>query len=113
MYRLQAMVRSLIVPLILYGFAGLIGGYFVWHGVNGQRGLKAGEEYEQRLGQLRLERDLLKLERMQWESRIALIRGETVDADILDEETRALLGRVQKNEVVILTPVAGGSPATR
>ena len=113
MYRLRAMARSLVVPLTLYGLAGLIGGYFIWHAVNGQRGLKAGEEFEQRLGQLRLEHDLLKLERMQWESRITLIRGEAVDADILDEETRALLGRVHKNEVVILTPVAGGSPATR
>ncbi|MGA8169504.1 MAG: septum formation initiator family protein [Methylocystis sp.] len=107
------MVRSFAVPLTLYGLAGLIAGYFLWHGVNGQRGLKAGEEYEQRLAQLRLERDLLKLERMQWEGRIALIRGEAVDSDILDEEARALLGRVHKNEVVILTPVVGGSPATR
>ena len=106
MYRLRAMARSLAVPLGLYGLAGLITSYFVWQGVNGQRGLKAGAEYEQQLAQLRLERDLLKLQRMQWEQRIALIRGESVDADILDEEARAQLGRVHKNDVVILTPRA-------
>ncbi|MFY9626610.1 MAG: septum formation initiator family protein [Methylocystis sp.] len=107
------MIRPLLVPLGLYSLAGLIAGYFVWHGLHGQRGLKTGEEYEQRLAQLRLDRDLLKLERMQWDKRIALFRGETVDADILDEESRALLGRVHKNEVVIFIPNGDGATATR
>lgn len=106
MYRLQLILRALAVSLGLYAAAGLIITYFVWQGVNGQRGLKAGEEFEQRLAQLRLERDLLKLQRMQWEQRIALFHGEAIDADVLDEEAHAQLGKVQKNEVVILTPVA-------
>jgi cell division protein FtsB len=108
MYRLLAVLRSLVVPFSLYGVAALITSYFVWHGVNGQRGLKTGEEYEQRLTKLRLERDTLKLERMQWEHKIALIRGEQVDADILDDEVRARLGRVHRNDVVILLPNGGG-----
>ncbi len=104
MHRLRVFLRSLIVPVTLTGVAGIVAAYFVWHGVNGQRGLKAGEEYEQKLAQLRLDRDVLKLQRMQWESRIALIKGEKIDADILDEEARKSLGRVHKNEVVILLP---------
>jgi cell division protein FtsB len=36
--------------------------------------------------------------------RIGLIKGENIDADILDEEARRSLGRVHKNEVVILHP---------
>lgn len=113
MYRFYAMFRALAVQLSLYGAAGLIASYFVWHAVNGQSGLKTGEEYEQRLSRLRLERDLLKLERIQWEKRIALVRGETVDADILDEEAHGLLGRVQKSEVVILLPPQASAHATR
>jgi cell division protein FtsB len=104
MYRLRAIARSLAVPLGLYGLAGLAAAYFVWHGVNGQRGLRAGEEYEQRLAQLRLERDLLKNEHEQWERRISLIRGEDVDADILEDQARAMLGRVHEKDLVILTP---------
>jgi len=104
MYRIRAIARSLVAPLSLYIIAGLATAYFVWHGVNGHRGLKAGEEFEQRLAQLRLERDLLKLDRMRWESRIALIRGDKVDADILEDEARSVLGRVHKNDLVILTP---------
>jgi cell division protein FtsB len=109
MHRLRVLVRSLVLPLTLYVVAGVVASYFIWHGVNGHRGLKTGEEYEQRLAKLRYERDLLKLARMHWESRIALIRGETVDADILDDETRAVLGRVHKNEVVILMPRTGAA----
>jgi cell division protein FtsB len=101
MHRLRVFIRALILPLALYTAAGVTAAYFIWHGVNGQRGLKTGEEYEQKLEQLRLERNLLKLQRMHWESRLALIKGDTVDADILDEEARKRLGRVHKNDVVI------------
>ncbi|WP_442753793.1 FtsB family cell division protein [Methylocystis sp. JAN1] len=107
MHRLGVFLRSLILPVTLYCVAGTVAAYFVWHGVNGQRGLKTGEEYEQKLAQLRLERDMLKFQRMQWESRIALIKGENVDADILEEQTRKSLGRVHKNDVVILLPQQG------
>lgn len=113
MYRFQVMLRSLAVSLGLYAAAALIAGYFLWHGANGQRGQKIGLEYDQRLAQLRLERDLLKLERLQWERRISLMRGETVDADALDEEAHATLGKVNKNEVVIFTQVAKTLDATR
>jgi cell division protein FtsB len=95
------------VPLSLYTVAGVMAAYFIWHGVNGQRGLKIGEEFEQKLEQLRFERNLLKLQRMHWESRLALIKGETVDADILEEEARKRLGRAHKNDVVIFLPAAG------
>lgn len=108
MHRLVVFLRSLILPVMLYCVAGAVASYFVWHGVNGQRGLKTGEEYEQKLAQLWQERDLLRFQRMQWEARIALIKGEKIDADVLEEETRKRLGRVHKNEVVILMPPESG-----
>lgn len=109
MHRLRVIVRALVLPLTLYTVAGVMTAYFIWHGVNGQRGLKTGEEYEQKLEQLRLERNLLKLQRLHWESRLALVKGETVDADILDEEARKRLGRAHKNDVVIF-PQASETP---
>jgi cell division protein FtsB len=104
MHRLRVLLRALVLPLSLYSVAGATAAYFVWHGVNGQRGLKTGEEYEQKLEQLRLERNILKLQHMLWDSRLALIKGQTVDADILDEEARKRLGRAHKNDVVIFLP---------
>lgn len=111
MLRKYRLLRRLLLSLALYSVAAATGGYFVWHGVHGQRGLRTGEEYEQKLTRLRFERDLLKLERMQWERRLALVKGENVDADILDEEVRRKLGRVHHNEVVvILPPTTGAAP---
>ncbi|PWB80857.1 MAG: septation inhibitor protein [Methylocystaceae bacterium] len=97
-------LRSLVVLCAFYGAAGLVASYFIWHGVNGQRGLKAGVEYEQRIADLRQELEGLRAERGQWERRIALVRGDRIDSDILDNEARAALGRVHRNEVVILPP---------
>lgn len=104
-------LRSLFVLGTLYGVAGLVAAYFVWHGVNGQRGLKAGVEYEQRIAELRRELDGLKAERGQWEHKIGLMRGDLIDADILDDQARSALGRVHRNEIVILLPQRAGAPA--
>jgi cell division protein FtsB len=106
MYRLAALMRSFALPFGLHGLAALLSCYFVWEGLNGNRGLKAGEEHQQQLDKLRYERNFLKMQRMQWEHRVALIRGETVDADILDEAARSQLDRAHKHDVVILTPRA-------
>lgn len=94
--------RRLLYSLALVSIAGMATSFFYWHAVHGQRGLKAGEEYEQKLTQLKFERDMLKLQRLQLEHRLALIKGEKVDADILEDEVRKTLGRVHKNEVVVL-----------
>lgn len=107
MFRKHRLLRRLLLSFALYLVAASTAGYFVWHGVHGQRGLRTGEEYEQKLTRLRFERDLLRLERGQWERRLALVKGENVDADILDEEVRRKLGRVHRNEVVILLPQSG------
>jgi cell division protein FtsB len=104
MHRLRAILRSLVAPLCLYAVSGAVGGYFIWHGVNGQRGLKANAEHNVKIAELHDELDLLKAERAAWERKIALIRGDEIDADILEDEVRSKLGKVHKNEVVILTP---------
>jgi cell division protein FtsB len=111
MHRLRAILRSLVFPLSLYALSALVASYFIWHGVNGQRGLKASTEYEMKIAQLRDELEALTAERTRWERKIALIRGDQVDADILEDEVRSKLGKVHKNEVVILTPRQ--SPSTR
>jgi cell division protein FtsB len=103
---LRHIMRSLLFPCLLYCVAGLVASYFVWHGVNGQRGLKTGEEYAERLADLRRELAALAVERGQWERRIALMRGDAIDADMLEEQARVTLGRIHRDEVVILTPQA-------
>lgn len=101
---LFARVRKVLVPLALHCAAGAASAYFVWHAANGQRGLKTGMEYEKQIADLQTELDGLRAELARWGRRIALVRGDTMDRDILDEEARIILGRSRKYDVIILDP---------
>jgi cell division protein FtsB len=103
---IRSRLRATIFPLILYCVSASVGGYFVWHAVNGQRGLKAKTEYKRQMTELRSELDGLKKDRKAWQHRVELVHGDVIDRDLLDEETRKLLGRVTKQELVILLPNA-------
>ncbi len=94
-------LRGILLPLLLYCVAGGIGSYFVWHAINGERGLKTSEEYERTIALLRTEAAAAKGERMQWQHRIDLMRGEAIDRDLLEEEARVVLDRVHKNDLVV------------
>jgi cell division protein FtsB len=93
--------RAVIFPLLLYCVSGSIGGYFVWHALNGERGLKTKDEYEHKIAILEEDLAHIRAERIQWERKIDLLRGQTIDRDLLDEEARRLLGEAQKTDMVI------------
>ena len=94
-------LRGILLPLLLYCFAGSIGSYFVWQAINGERGLKTGEEYQRTITVLRSQFAGVEAERRQWQHRIDLMRGDAIDRDLLEEESRVLLDRVHKNDLVV------------
>jgi len=97
-------IRAAFYSLALYFVSGSIGTYFVWHAVNGERGLKTKDEYERKIGALTGELDGLKAEHALWSQRIAQLSGRVIDRDLLDEQARAILGRVHRNDLVVLFP---------
>ncbi len=96
--------RSIFIPLVLFLLSGAAGSYFVWHAQNGERGLKAKLALKAEIAELTEERDALVAERKRWERRIAMMQADQVDRDLLEEEAKLLLGRMGKNELLILTP---------
>jgi len=94
-------IRAIVFPLLLYCVSGSIGGYFVWHALNGERGLKTKDEYEHKIALLEDDLHRLHAERTRWEHKIELLRGQTIDRDLLDEEARRLLGEAEKSDMVI------------
>ena len=99
-------LRSILLPLLLYAVSGSVSAYFIWHAVNGERGLKTKEEYRKVMADLVVENAGLRAEHEQYARRISMMRAEAVERDILEEEARVQLGRVHKNDVVIfLKPV--------
>jgi cell division protein FtsB len=97
-------VRAILFPLCLYCVSGAAGGYFIWHAVNGERGLKTQDEYQLKIATLQKELEGLKTDRALWDRRIELMKGVVIDRDLLDEEARRLLGRGERNDLVVLLP---------
>jgi cell division protein FtsB len=106
-------LRSILTALGLYVMAGLLIGYFGVNAYSGNRGLKAKEDIDQQMKMLAKELGRLQLERAQWERRIALLKSDNLDPDLLDQQARALLDYVDPNDmtlVVVEQRNAGGDP---
>jgi cell division protein FtsB len=96
-------LRSIVLPIVLYLVLGVASFYLVWGASNGEHGLKAKVKFDAEAIELKAQLAGLKTERARWELRVASLRPESIDKDLLDEEAHALLDRVGKDEVVIFT----------
>jgi len=92
--------RGAIVPVLC---AALIG-YFGYHIVEGDRGLKAYARLSTEI--LRAETVIAEIsaERRAVEKRVSLLRNDGLDLDILDEQARRALGSIGPEDVVIMEP---------
>ena len=95
--------RRFLLPLLLYAVSAAMVGYFVHHANTGARGLEAKERYIVQARELSGELDEARRERSEWERRIALLRSDQIDRDLLEERARVVLGRVHRNDLVIVT----------
>jgi cell division protein FtsB len=95
-------LRTILNALALYAFAALLIGYFGANAYSGDRGLKAKEDIDRQMATLTVDLDRLKLERAQWERRIALLKSDDLDPDMLDEQARALLDYADPNELTMM-----------
>jgi cell division protein FtsB len=100
--------RAILFPIAFYLVLGVASGYLVWGASNGERGLKAKAGYDAEAAQLQFELKQAQAERERWRRRVDSMRSEAIDRDLLDEEARAVLDRVGKDDVVIFTADAKG-----
>ncbi len=77
-------------------------GYFAYHAVEGERGLRAYFALKLQTELAREERDGLRHERMVIERRVNLLKPESLDLDMLDERARVVLNKVHEDDFVIL-----------
>jgi cell division protein FtsB len=94
--------RTILTALGLYIFAAAFIGYFAMNAFSGNHGLRAQQDLDQQLGSLKEELSQLKAERSGWERRVALLRTDRIDPDMLDERARALLGFVDSRDLTLL-----------
>ena len=94
-------IRAFFTALGLYVLAALLIGYFGVNAYTGSRGLRARQDLDQRIAALTRQIDETKAERTQWERRVALLKSESLDPDLLDERARALLDYVDGNDLTL------------
>ena len=95
--------RTILTALALYTLAALFIGYFAVNAFTGNRGLRAAQNLDQQMAEMKGELSRLKAERRVWEHRVSLLRSDRIDPDMLDERVRAMLDYVDPNEIVMLT----------
>jgi cell division protein FtsB len=95
-------LRTVLTTLGLYLGAALFIGYFGVNAYTGNHGIRARQGLDMQTARLVSERDVLKSERQQWERRVALLKSQSLDPDMLDERARALLDYVDANDVTLI-----------
>jgi len=100
---MKTRTRAILFPIAFYLVLGVASGYLVWGASKGERGLTAKAGYDVEAVRLQSELAGLQSERARWRRRVESMRSEAVDRDLLDEEARATLDRVGKDDVVIFT----------
>jgi len=75
--------------------------YFAYHAVHGDHGLYASWRLQSKLDTLRAERDSLIAVRRDLEHKVGLMRPESIDPDMLDEQARATLNLAHPNDITI------------
>ena len=76
-------------------------GYFGWHAFHGPRSFANQAAMEAEV--VRLEAELVKVsdDRAARDARVALLRPQSIDPDLLDEMARRSLGYVKEGEIVL------------
>jgi cell division protein FtsB len=77
-------------------------GYFAFHAVEGDRGLRSYFALSLQTELARAERDAVREERETIEQRVNLLKSESLDLDMLDERARTVLNKVHEDDLVIL-----------
>jgi cell division protein FtsB len=89
--------KAAIAPAI---FLSLVA-YFGWNATQGDRGLVAYAKRQEQLKQAQAELDRANAERDRWERRVAALRTDHLDSDMLDERARAMLNLADPRDIVV------------
>lgn len=97
-------LKTILTGAALYLIAALMIGYFGVNAYTGKYGLNARERLDQEASALSAEVGRLKTERAIWERRVALLRTDNIDPDMLDERARAQLNYVHPRDLIRIVP---------
>ena len=102
-------LKSLAAQLL----GACVAGYFIYHAVQGDRGILAWLRVNQQLEAAQVELAKSATDRAALEQRVALLNNSSLDLDMLEERARVMLNFSDPDDVVIFLPSnkpAGSTP---
>ena len=90
-------VKAVIPPVL---FLSLVG-YFGWNATQGDHGLRSYRAQLQLLQQANDAQKAALFENAAWTQRVSGLRDNGLDADTLDERSRAMLNLAEPNDIVV------------
>jgi len=85
-------------------FGAAICAYFLYHAVQGDRGLIAWLQLSRELAESQTLLADLSAERATLEHRVSLLRAESLDPDMLEEQSRTMLNFAEPDDRTLLLP---------
>jgi cell division protein FtsB len=101
---IRSRLKSILTGITLYVLAAAAIGYFGVNAYTGRYGLTAQQELDQDIIALTSELQRLKQERAAGEQRVALLRSDGIDPDLLDERVRYQLDFANPADLVRMNP---------
>jgi cell division protein FtsB len=95
-------IRAFLAALGFYVLAALFIGYFGLNAYTGDHGLKARQNLDHEIADLAQQLERIKAERERWERRVALLKSDRIDPDMLDERARFLLDYADPHDVIMV-----------
>lgn len=95
---LQRLSQKALAPFMVLSILG----YFIYHSIQGERGILAWMQLQERFLKLQRELGTIAQEREDLEEKVQGLRPESIKRDLLDQQVRLQLGYVRPDEVVIL-----------
>ena len=80
----------------------LVVAYFLFHAVQGDRGMLAWLQLRQQVAAAEAVLEQSRISRGHWQSRVALLQSRNLDRDLLGERARLVAGLVRSGEFVVL-----------
>lgn len=103
------LVRRRLISALGPLLGALLIAYFLYHAVEGDRGLLAYLRLKQEINKAEITASLIHADKELIERRVKLLRPGGLDLDMLDERAHAMLNLQKRDELTIL--LQRGSPA--
>ncbi|MFT3986772.1 FtsB family cell division protein [Aestuariivirga sp.] len=79
-------------------------GYFAWHAFEGPRGFANRDRLQAEVAALSAKAEKSHADRNNFEAKVALLRPDSIDPDLLDEMARQELNLTAPGDVVVMNP---------